>query len=89
MEVIMRKVIADIKQFIEEEQAQVSIEYFLLVGAAVVAAIMAASSYRKMSYASEMKYIEEIQDTYDTLCSYVETHLGIYTGAEVEIACSK
>ncbi len=64
-----------LKRFIKEEEAQVSLEWFLVLGAAIVAAVMFASSYRKMAYSSEMQYIAEIHDTYDELCSYVETTL--------------
>lgn len=62
-------------RFLDEESGQVSVEYYLMVGAAILAAVMMISTYRKTAYANEMKYISEIHSTYDTMCTYIETYL--------------
>jgi Flp pilus assembly pilin Flp len=72
MEVVMEK----LKQFLGEEKGQATIEYFLLVGSIMVAAVMVFSSYYKMTYRSEQKYIVHINDTQTTLCNYVQTYLN-------------
>ncbi len=68
----------DIRRFLKEESGQASIEYILIVGAAMVAAVMLAYSYRKMSYTSlyTMQY-NLTQETLDTLCEYVAENLDV------------
>jgi Flp pilus assembly pilin Flp len=65
-------------RFLKEESGQASIEYILVVGAVMVAAVMLAYSYRKMTYSSlySMSY-EATNQTLDTLCEYVAENLDV------------
>ena len=69
--------------FIVEEQAQASIEYLLLVGAAMLAALIFAVSYRKMSYdVLYRQYYENINETYNTVCKYLAENLDVTDKAD-------
>lgn len=66
----------EIRGFIKEEQAQGSIEYILVAGAAIVTAIMIASSYRKTAYSRlYTSQYESVNSTLNTLCTYIERYL--------------
>jgi len=64
-----------ILRFAREEEGQATIEYFLIVGAAILAAVTVASSYYKMGYSSGMSFLETVNDTYQTVCTYVAKNL--------------
>lgn len=63
-------------EFFKEESAQGSIEYLLIVGAALVAAAMMASSYNKMTYQSIYSQSQSLEDTLTSLCQGVEKQLA-------------
>jgi uncharacterized protein (UPF0333 family) len=65
----------NISHFINEEEAQASIEYFLVVGSIMVAAVMIFSSYNKLGYSSAMKFNESVYDSGEIMCNYIEDHL--------------
>jgi uncharacterized protein (UPF0333 family) len=68
----------NLNRFFTEEKGQASIEYILIVGAVMIAAVMLAYSYRKMSYSSlySMSY-EVTNQTLNTLCEYVAENLDV------------
>jgi len=70
--------------FLCEEEAQGNIEYYLLLGSAIIAAVILASSYYKIAYKRLMRYNETISSTYDELCRYVAKYLE----SEVSTFCS-
>jgi Flp pilus assembly pilin Flp len=67
----------DIHRFLKEESGQASIEYILIVGAVMVAAVMLAYSYRKMSYSSIYTMNISTQETLNTLCGYIAENLDV------------
>jgi uncharacterized protein (UPF0333 family) len=69
--------LTNIREFIKEDGGQVSIEYYLILATALIAAAMMASSYYKIAYNKEYSYIKEIEDTYDSLCEYIAGHLDV------------
>jgi len=72
-----------ISGFIVEEDGQASIEYLLLVGAAMLAALIFAVSYRKMSYdVLYRQYYENVNETFNIVCKYVAENLDVTDQAE-------
>ncbi len=68
----------EVRGFIVEEEGQASIEYLLLVGAAMLAALVFAVSYKKMSYdVITRQYTENINETYNIVCNYVAENLDV------------
>ncbi len=65
-------------RFLAEEKGQASIEYILILGTIMIAAVMLAYSYRKMTYSSlySMSY-EATNQTLNTLCEYVAENLDV------------
>jgi Flp pilus assembly pilin Flp len=73
----------EVRGFIVEEQGQASIEYLLLVGAAMLAALIFAVSYRKMSYdVLYRQYYENVNETYNVVCRYVAENLDVADQAD-------
>jgi uncharacterized protein (UPF0333 family) len=75
MGVNMIDLIINIRHFISEEEAQASIEYFLMVGSIMVAAVLIFSSYYKLGSSGAMKFNESVYRTGEIVCDYVEDHL--------------
>ncbi len=68
----------ELRGFIVEEDGQASIEYLLLVGAAMLAALIFAVSYRKMSYdVIYRQYSENVNETFNIVCEYVAENLDV------------
>ena len=67
----------NIHRFLKEEQGQANLEYLLIMGAIMIAAVAAAYSYRKMSYSSIYKMDITAQETLDTLCGYIADNLDV------------
>ncbi len=72
-----------LSRFTSEEEGQASIEYLLLVGAAMLAALIFAVSYRKMSYdVLYRQYYENVNETYNIVCRYVADNLDVTDKAD-------
>jgi uncharacterized protein (UPF0333 family) len=68
----------NIHKFLKEESGQASIEYILIVGAVMVAAVMLAYSYQKMTYSSLYTISYEVTNqTMSTLCGYIADNLDV------------
>jgi uncharacterized protein (UPF0333 family) len=65
----------DLLSFFREEQAQASIEYFLMVGSVIVAAAMIFSSYYKMSYTGMDRLNVSSSEIATETCNYVANAL--------------
>lgn len=71
--------------FWKEEEGQGQVEWILMLGAILVAAVMIASSYYKLSYRAFNDFDITVNDTYNTVCGYLEKNLGIFVGSDVTI----
>jgi len=66
-----------VKHFIDEEHGQGTIEYLLIMGGVILAAVMFASTYKKMGYRSVYEYNASVQETQEILCEYLKTYLNV------------
>jgi Flp pilus assembly pilin Flp len=75
--------IRNLKEFLKEEEGQGSIEYLLMVGSAMLAGVLIASSYSKLTYRS-MSSLEDTTEGYgQAVCDYLNANLPI--GSELEV----
>lgn len=65
------EIVKKVELFLTEEKGQATIEYFLILGSAMVAAVMIASSYYKVGYTARQDQLSSTSEISNTLCEYM------------------